>query len=293
MSTLGQLGVNGLMAVNSWIGVINSNLIGSSRTAYKPTRVTLLDAPVITYSNQIQIPPATLNVQATSFEWGQGSIINSNQRTHFALQGQGFFVVTDTVGRMYLTRDGEFHWDSNGYLVNSAGLRVLSSGQDFIRYGRGDGSDAFDFDGESQQLARYGDKSLLIVDVANRDGLRMSQYGSTIFALDGDLPLRVRNSFDSTMDGLTFLYRDPKQRTYVDAPLQPQFIQAAVGIDTNFSIDLGGNGIFTFDFAGGPFAGTPFDPAVHTIQNVVDALNAYGTANNTTVTASYDPDRTV
>ncbi|MBC7472945.1 MAG: hypothetical protein H7263_01545, partial [Candidatus Sericytochromatia bacterium] len=35
----GQAGMVSLRAVNEWIGVINSNLGGSNRTAYKATRV--------------------------------------------------------------------------------------------------------------------------------------------------------------------------------------------------------------------------------------------------------------
>lgn len=290
MSSLSQLGVNGLLAVNSWIGMINSNLISSSRTAYKTTRPTLLDGVVNTIGDQLQIPSPTLNVQATTIEWAQGAIINSNSRANFALQGQGFFVVVDANGKFYLTRDGEFHWDGNGYLVNSAGLRVVSSGQDFIRYGRGDESDLFDPNGQSVQFDRYGDKSFLVVDVANRQGLYMSRYGSTIFEVDGDLPLRVQNSFDQTMDGLTFVYTDPKQQTYVGDQYSPPFVMPSPGQSSDFSIDLGGNGIFNFNDFNPLGANIDFDPSANTIQDILDALNAYATANNINVSASYDPD---
>ncbi|MBF2054890.1 MAG: hypothetical protein IGS03_15700 [Candidatus Sericytochromatia bacterium] len=284
MSTLGQLGVRGMVAVNSWLGVINSNLIGSSRTAYKTVRPVLIDAPSAdNIVRDIQIPSATLIMQATSIEWAQGAIINSDQSSHFALNGEGFFVVVDPAGRYYLTRDGEFHWDHQGYLVNSSGLRVVSSGQDFIRYAAGDETDMFNTDGLSRDLARYGDKSFLVVDVANRQGLRMSRYGSTVLEIDGPLPLRVVNDFSESMDGLTFVYRDPKQLTYVDPPQQP-FVQAAAGVDSDFQIDLGGNGTFSY-FAQ---TGAMFDPATDTIQDVEDAINAYALANNLNLQADYD-----
>lgn len=286
MSTLGQLGVRGMVAVNSWLGVINSNLIGSSRTAYKTVRPVLIDAPSgDNIVRDIQIPAATLVMQATSIEWAQGAIINSDQSSHFALNGEGFFVLVDPAGRYYLTRDGEFHWDHHGYLVNSSGLRVVSSGQDFIRYAAaGDETDMFNTDGLSRDLARYGDKSFLVVDVANRQGLRMSRYGSTILEIDGPLPLRVVNDLSESMDGLTFIYRDPKQLTYVDPPQQP-FIQAAAGVDSDFEIDLGGNGLFRFaDYNGGVM----FDPANDTIQDVENAINAYAAANNLNLQADFD-----
>ncbi len=286
MATLGQLGVNGLLAVNSWLGMINSNLQGASRTAYKSTRPVLSDGSVTRLGSKIEIPSATLNVQATSLEWGQGSINSSTQKTHFAIDGEGFFVLADDAGRYYLTRDGEFHWGGDGYLRNSNGLRVVSTGQDFIRRSNKDRSDSFDPDGESLELLRYGDKSLLIVDMANRQGLKMSQYGSTVFEVAGDIPFRVQNNFDTSTDGITFLYRDPKQRTFVDAPDLPEFVAFDIlnPALSNFQIDLGGNGIFDFQ----AFTGTPFDPSVHTIQNVITEINNYAAANNAEIVASFD-----
>lgn len=287
MGTLGQLGVTGLLAVNSWMSTISSNINGTSRTAYKPTRVSLLDGSINIQGN-LQIPQPTLRVQATTLEWAQGSITNSDSSTHFALQGQGFFVLADDAGRYYLTRDGEFHWDGLGYLRNSNGLRVLSNGQDFVRRGRDDQSDIFDADGESAELARYGDKSLLIVDVANRDGLKFSRYGSTVFEVDGELPLRIENDFDTSMDGLNFIYSDPKQLPYVGNYETPVFIpfDAANPAASDFSIRLGNNEVFNFEAQ----TGTAFDPDNDTIQSVVDAINQYGIANNADIFADFDPD---
>lgn len=295
---LTQIGVRSLLAVNSWIGLINSNLQGASRTGFKTVRPHLTDGLGQLYTNnEFNIPPATLNIQATSLEWAQGSIINSEQSSHFALQGQGFFVVVDAAGRYYLTRDGEFHWDGNGYLVNSAGLRVVSSGQDFIRKDRRDRSDIFQPEGYSQELLRYGDKSLLIVDVANRDGLRMSQYGSTVFGIDGGLPLRLSNDLSETTDGLSFIYDDPAQLPDVN---DPEFITIPpypAGTNTDFSIDFGDNGLMNFrdynPLAGGPFpSATPldFDPATNTINHIVQAINTYGASVGGRVSAYFDVD---
>ncbi len=289
MGSLGQLGVTGMLAVNSWMSTISANINGASRTAYKPTRVSLLDGAVNSFGD-FQIPQPTMQVQATTLEWAQGSIRQSDSSAHFALQGQGFFVLVDDAGDYYLTRDGEFHWDGLGFLRNSNGLRVVSNGQDFVRRGPQD-EDIFSQDGESAELARYGDKSFLIVDVANRDGLKFSRYGATVFEVDGELPLRVENNFDTSTDGLTFLYRDPKQLPYVGNHDTPAFVpfNAARPNDSNFTIDLGENG--TFDYSAPvPFGtGAPFDPDTETIQDVIDAINSYGTANNANIFASYDP----
>ncbi len=285
MGTLGQLGVTGLLAVNSWMSTISANINGASRTAYKPTRVSILDGSV-NLQGSLQIPQASLRVQATTLEWAQGSIRNSDSNTHFALNGQGFFVLADDAGRYYLTRDGEFHWDGLGYLRNSNGLRVLSNGQDFVRMGRDDRSDIFDVDGESAELARYGDKSLLIVDVANRDGLKFSRYGSTVFEVDGELPLRIENNFDTSTDGLSFIYSDSKQLPYVGNYENPVFIPFDLANPTasDFSIRLGNNGVFNFETQ----TGNPFDPDNNSIQDVLDAINQYGIDNDADIFARFD-----
>lgn len=278
---LDKIGVNSLLAVNSWIGLINANMQGTSRTGYKPSRISLTDGlgQLYTTRTNLEIPPSTLKVQATTLEWGQGSIVNSESSSHFAIQGEGFFVLTDKAHRIYLTRDGEFHWDGEGYLTNSAGLRVLSNGQDFIRRDPTDTSDIFSPDGYSKELLRYGDKALMLVSVANRDGLLMSQYGSTIFQLDGDLPLRLKNDFRTTMDGLTFIYDDPDILAAVQDPGFITVPPAPPGTNTDFSIDFGVNGVFTF---------SGFDANTHTINDIVSAINTYGAGVGGRVSASYD-----
>lgn len=92
--SLSQVGVNSLLAVNQWIGLINSNLDGSSRTAYKTSRISFSDGlGVNSVTNDKLLPPATMTVQATTIEWDQGTIVNSNSQSHFAIQGEGFFVL--------------------------------------------------------------------------------------------------------------------------------------------------------------------------------------------------------
>ncbi|MBT9545735.1 MAG: hypothetical protein IV090_10140 [Candidatus Sericytochromatia bacterium] len=287
-----QVGVRSLLAVNSWIGLINSNLQGASRVGYKTVRPHLTDGSGYLYTqNEIFTPLPTLTVQATSWEWAQGSIINSDQSSHFALQGEGFFVVADTAGRYYLTRDGEFHWDGNGYLVNSAGLKVISSGQDFIRRDRRDRSDTFDPNGNSEELLRYGDKSLLVVDVANRDGLRMSQFGSTVFSIDGGLPLRLRNDMSETTDGLSLIYDDPLQLPAVNDPEWVPFIAVPPpGYSSDFSIDFGDNGFFNFNAFNPLGVGVDFDANANTITHIVSAINNYGATVGGRVSAYFDID---
>ena len=202
--------IQSLRGVNEWITYIDSNIDGAKRVSYKGTKPTISDGITRVGEPSLlgipRMPATTLVVTSTSLDWTQGEITPSESTVHFALNGRGFFVLADSFGRSYLTRDGEFHWDENGYLENSSGLKVLGKGQTFIR--GTDGCGDFSIMGESVDLDTYGNKTLMVVDVATPDGLQFSQYGSTIFSTDGFLPFPVENNFSTTMDGVNS-YSDP------------------------------------------------------------------------------------
>lgn len=208
---LDVIGVNSLKGVNAWLGVINSNLESSSRTGFRKIRPSLTDGLGQTRSlARLELPSVTFNVQSTSYEWDEpGNIIGSYSSSHFALNGTGFFILADSLGRYYASRDGEFHWASDGYLVNSAGLKVVSTGQDFIRRGPDDLDDTFKANGSSYNLTRYGNKTMLIASFGALNNMTMSQYGSTVFTINGKLPFNLRNDLRNTADGLTYVYDDP------------------------------------------------------------------------------------
>lgn len=54
----------------------------------------------------------------------QGILEPTGNVFDLAIDGEGFFVVNEN-GENYLTRDGRFHLDSDGYLVNGNGARVM------------------------------------------------------------------------------------------------------------------------------------------------------------------------
>lgn len=56
---------------------------------------------------------------------GKGAFIPTNSSTDLAIQGDGFFVVQDNRGNIFLTRAGSFNPDSNGRLVNAAGYTLM------------------------------------------------------------------------------------------------------------------------------------------------------------------------
>ena len=58
-------------------------------------------------------------------QFTQGTITTTGVQSNMAINGNGFFLVKDpSTGQQYVTRDGSFNLDPNGYLVTSTGLRV-------------------------------------------------------------------------------------------------------------------------------------------------------------------------
>ena len=95
-------------------------------------------------------PPATRTSRPTSRAWSirsptatqdfggvstrqvslnalQGSVVSTSTPTDLAVQGAGFFVVSDSSGTLYLTRNGSFTPDASGNLVNSAGYYLMAA----------------------------------------------------------------------------------------------------------------------------------------------------------------------
>lgn len=210
----GDMGFDGmysLRAVDAWIAVINSNLNSTTRIGYKGSRLKfkggvteVVRAPQNALQG-IQIPESALHTDQTSIDFSQGSIINSLDSAHVALQGNGFFVLAEitnlgvvanpSIGTArFYTRDGEFHTytqNNNSYLVNDQGLAVMARNTGIAGdTGLVTVSDAGNFNpatGLNVGTATAGAINVGgIVRVAwlstiNLQGLKFSKYGSTIF----------------------------------------------------------------------------------------------------------------
>ncbi|MGI6307375.1 MAG: flagellar hook-basal body protein [Dethiobacteria bacterium] len=72
------------------------------------------------------IGPAALNValEETPLIYLNGALLQTGEQLDLALQGEGFFVL-ETPGGVGYSRDGRFHLNAAGVLVNTAGYPVL------------------------------------------------------------------------------------------------------------------------------------------------------------------------
>lgn len=123
-------GVASIKAQQTRMNVIGNNLANVNTTAFKSGRVTFQDMMSQTIRgasrptenigglNAVQYGLGVL-VSGTDTSHEQGSLQSTNRPTDLAIQGNGFFVLSDGQENSY-TRDGAIDIDANGDLVHRA-----------------------------------------------------------------------------------------------------------------------------------------------------------------------------
>ncbi|PIQ26728.1 hypothetical protein COW36_00770 [bacterium (Candidatus Blackallbacteria) CG17_big_fil_post_rev_8_21_14_2_50_48_46] len=126
-SSGGMTGIReALRATNQLMNIEASNLTRSQIPGAKEVRGTLTGLDVIDFGNGRQASGAGTALGATTSDFGQGALQRTGFTTDLAINGRGFFILFDAKGEFYYTRNGEFHFDNTGTLVNSDGLSVAS-----------------------------------------------------------------------------------------------------------------------------------------------------------------------
>ena len=120
----------GMMAQQDGMNVTANNISNVNTVGYKALRPSFADC-IYTEQRETEAEWDTGHGQylnKTDFMWDQGGFNNTDNPLHYALGGDGFFMVRDYNGTDFLTRDGalqisyiEDHWE----LVNSNGDFVL------------------------------------------------------------------------------------------------------------------------------------------------------------------------
>ena len=120
----------GMIAQQDGMNVTANNIANVNTVGYKALRPSFADC---IYTEQRATEPEWDTghgqyLNKTDFMWDQGGFHNTDNPLHYALGGDGFFMVRDYNGTDFLTRDGAFrisyiedHWE----LVNSNGDFVL------------------------------------------------------------------------------------------------------------------------------------------------------------------------
>ena len=60
-------------------------------------------------------------------DFTNGDFVSTGRDMDLMISGNGFFVVQDSDGKLYYTRDGVFSTDSEGNVVNQSGMKVVAA----------------------------------------------------------------------------------------------------------------------------------------------------------------------
>jgi flagellar hook protein FlgE len=125
--------VSGLQAQSFALQNISGNIANSQTVGYKETD-TAFDA-LVSQAALGQQTSGGVFASSVASNGVQGTIQNETVATDMAINGQGYFVVTQPTGNSGTTpqfsgvndytRRGDFQMDSNGYMVNGAGYYLM------------------------------------------------------------------------------------------------------------------------------------------------------------------------
>lgn len=121
-----NIGVSGLNAAGSSMSVVGDNIANSGTFGFKGSRAEFQDMMARSLKGidgGDQIGSGTKLAHVTA-QFTQGNIQRTENITDLALNGNGFFAIGSPNGRGY-SRDGAFHFDKDGFLINGDGYRVL------------------------------------------------------------------------------------------------------------------------------------------------------------------------
>ncbi len=119
-------GISGLSGQGEALGIYGDNIANASTIGFKTSRPEFQDVIAKSLRGLLggnQIGRGT-RLAAVNPIFSQGSILQTESSTDLAITGDGFFVLNGADGRSY-TRNGSFHFDKEGKLINADGFRVL------------------------------------------------------------------------------------------------------------------------------------------------------------------------
>ncbi|CAN7165756.1 flagellar hook protein FlgE [Neorhizobium sp. LjRoot104] len=125
MSIFGTMktAVSGMNAQANRLGTVGDNIANSSTVGYKRSSTAFSTLVLPSTQGSYSSGGVETNVRYSIAE--QGGIQYTTSSTDLAIQGEGFFIVSDPNGTPYLTRAGAFVKDATGFLKNTAGFNLM------------------------------------------------------------------------------------------------------------------------------------------------------------------------
>lgn len=273
ITNISLLASGSLRAIDDWLANSQGNLNGTVRTAFKQVELTYggnntyIGREPSSVAAGEMIPEQTLTVGSTRLSWKQGSMVTSTQDTHFGIQGEGFFAVVDPRAfpngtlntaasvtnsvrglvfrgeKIYLTRDGEFHFalvpninTTTPILVDNHGFPVLADAGPLAPDNVYHFIEKVNFDSPTTRsgaaytglnaerpsvvlATRDAVGAGAIVGAADLSSYNFSNFGSTYFTSDSSNTIKtIINGTDEVLD----------RRDYTSIPSESLLVQSAL-----------------------------------------------------------------
>lgn len=182
MSLMGALNsaISSLYAQSQALSNISDNLANSETTAYKTTSTSFSSLVAGSGSSSSGGVTATSTSNVTE----QGLLVSSSSNTDLAIEGDGFFVVSNNVenGASYYTRNGEFEVNSDGYLTNN-GYYLMG----------------WETDSDGNVIGGTSENSLTAIDI---DSVQSSVDATSEVKMQANLPAdaEIGDTFETTFE---------------------------------------------------------------------------------------------
>ncbi len=122
--------VSSMIALESKLKITSNNIANINTPGYKYIEMVTKPFDPVSISNgdtnkEIGNMNYGVRIDDTITNFNQGVIVESDSKTDFAINGNGFFTVQDENGNDFYTRNGNFMIDTRGDLVTSNGYYVM------------------------------------------------------------------------------------------------------------------------------------------------------------------------
>jgi flagellar hook protein FlgE len=121
-----QQGLSGLNAQSKQLEIIGNNIANANTYGSKVSRAEFADQ----YSAMLDGTGAGnigigVRLASVAQQFSQGNVTSTSNPLDLAINGNGFFQVTDGASPISYTRNGQFKVDREGYIANNSGLKLV------------------------------------------------------------------------------------------------------------------------------------------------------------------------
>jgi flagellar hook protein FlgE len=137
------IGASGLKTYGDALSIVSDNVANANTTAFKANGALfgdLVSGYLSTGSTEVEREGSGSSLLGVSTNFSQGSFQSSDTWSDLAISGNGYFNVqklssdgTSVMGNIFYTRDGSFHANGKGILINTDGYAVLGSDGSMIQ----------------------------------------------------------------------------------------------------------------------------------------------------------------